>query len=90
MSFFVIPFTVTRDGEFVFEKFISSVFCLLIYIYRNGRTDVYLSVGMWRANRKPNPCTDLDKILNTHPNLSKEGFGAGLTPTPPSWAGGGA
>jgi len=27
-----------------------------------------------------NPCTDLDKILHTHPHLSKEGFDAGLTP----------
>jgi len=27
---------------------------------------VYLSVGMWRANGNPNPCTDLDEILHTH------------------------
>jgi len=32
------------------------------------------------ANGNPNPCTDLDKILRAHPYLSKEGFGAGLTP----------
>jgi len=31
---------------------------------------------MWRANGNPNPCTDLDEILNTHPYLSKEGFGS--------------
>jgi len=37
---------------------------------------------MWRANGNPNPCTDLDEILHTHPHLSKEGFGPGLTPTP--------
>jgi len=63
----------------------------LLYIYINGRTDVCLfdclSVGMWRANGKPNPCTDLDEILHTHPHLSKEGFSAGLTPDPsPIWA----
>jgi len=52
-----------------------------IYLYKNGRTDVCLfvclSVGMWRANRSPNPCTDLDEILHIHPQLSKEGFGPG-------------
>jgi len=47
-----------------------------------------MSVGMWRANGNPNPCTDLYKILHTHPNLShlsKDGFGAVLTlaPSPP-------
>jgi len=40
------------------------------------------SVGMWRANQNPNPCTDQIKILHAHPHLSKEGFGAGLTPVP--------
>jgi len=35
---------------------------------------------MSRANGNPNPCTDLDEILHTHPHLSKEGFGLGLTP----------
>jgi len=35
---------------------------------------------MWRANGNPNPFTNLDKILHAHPFLSKEGFGAGLTP----------
>jgi len=43
---------------------------------------VCLFVGMWRANGIPNPCTDLDEILHTHPHLSKEGFGTGLTPAP--------
>jgi len=41
-------------------------------------TDVCLSVGivgMWRANGNPNPSTDLNEILHTHPHLSKEGFG---------------
>jgi len=48
---------------------------------------VSLSVGMWKANGNPNPCTDLDKILHTHPHLSKEGFGEVLTPsTSPPWA----
>jgi len=37
---------------------------------------------MWRANGNPNPCTNLDEILHTHPHLSKEGFSPGLTPTP--------
>jgi len=54
--------------------------------YKNGRTDVYLSVGMWRVNGIPNPYTDLDEILHPHSHLSKEGFGAGLTPPTPSWA----
>jgi len=62
-----------------------------VYIYKNGRTDVCpfvcLSVGMWRANGNPNPCTDLDEILHAHPHVSKEGFCAGLTTTPFSaWA----
>jgi len=35
---------------------------------------------MWNGN--PNPCTDLDEIFKAHPYLSKEGFGAGLTPSP--------
>jgi len=37
---------------------------------------------MWRANGNPNPCTDLDEIFRAHPHLSKEGFGAGFTPSP--------
>jgi len=37
---------------------------------------------MWRANGNPNPCTDLDEIFHTYPHLSKESFGAGLTPSP--------
>jgi len=32
---------------------------------------VCLSVGMWRANGNPNPCTNLDEILHAHPHLSK-------------------
>jgi len=43
---------------------------------------VCLSVGMWRANGSPNLCTDHDEILQAYPHLSKEGFGAGLTPAP--------
>jgi len=43
---------------------------------------VCLSVGLWRANGNPNPCTDLDEISHTHPHLSKEGFGLGLTLPP--------
>jgi len=41
-----------------------------------------LSVGLWRANGNPNPWTDLDEIFHAHPQLSKEGSGAGLTFTP--------
>jgi len=37
---------------------------------------------MWRANGNSNPCTYLDEILHAHHHLSKEGFVAGLTPTP--------
>jgi len=43
---------------------------------------VCLSVGMWRANGNPNPCTNLDEILHAHPHLSKEGFGTCLIPPP--------
>jgi len=39
---------------------------------------------MWRANGNPNPFTDLDKILQVHPHLSKEGFGAVLILAPSS------
>jgi len=66
--------------------YLSSIY---IYIYINGRTDVCLSVGIWRANGNPNPCTNLDEILYTHPNMSKEGFGAGLIPPPPPFGPGG-
>jgi len=37
---------------------------------------------MWRCNGNLNPCTDLDEILHAHAHLSKEGFGADLTPAP--------
>jgi len=37
---------------------------------------------MGRANGNPNPCIDLDEILHAHPHMSKEGFGAGLSPAP--------
>jgi len=44
---------------------------------------------MWRANGNPNPFTDLDEIFHAHPHLSREGFVAGLTPSPFPWAWGG-
>jgi len=47
-----------------------------------GGTDVRLSIGMWRANGNPNPCTDLDEIFHAYPCLSREGFDPGLTPAP--------
>jgi len=53
-----------------------------IYPYKNGHSDVCLSVGWWRAKGNPKPCTDLDEIFHAHPHVSKEGFGAGLTPAP--------
>jgi len=38
-------------------------------------------------NGNPNPFTNLDEISHAHPHLSKEGYGAGLTPAPfPIWA----
>jgi len=37
---------------------------------------------MWRANGNLNPSSNLDEILYAHPHQSKEGFGAGLIPTP--------
>jgi len=40
---------------------------------------VCMSVGMWRVNGNPNPCTDLDKILQAHPHLPKDFFCAVLT-----------
>jgi len=43
---------------------------------------------MWRANGNPNPFTDLDEILHTHPHLSKKGSGAGLLPPTPLGLGG--
>jgi len=43
--------------------FYSIIYLSSIYIFKNGRTDVCLSVGMLRANGNPNPCTDLGKIL---------------------------
>jgi len=44
---------------------------------------------MWRVNGNPNPYPNLDEIVHTHPHLSKEGFGTGLTPRPlPPWASG--
>jgi len=52
----------------------------IVFIYKNGRTDVCLSAGMWRANGNPNPCINIDEILHTHLHLSKKGFGASLTP----------
>jgi len=42
----------------------------------------FVSVGMWRANGNPNPCTDLDEILHINTHLFKGGFGADLTPSP--------
>jgi len=42
-------------------------------------------VCMWTANGNLNPCTNLHKILQAHPHLSKEG--ACLIPTLSSiWA----
>jgi len=43
---------------------------------------VCLSVGTWRGNGNPNPCTYCAEILNAYPHLFKEVFGAGLIPPP--------
>jgi len=43
---------------------------------------------MWRANGNSNPYINLDEIFHTHSILSKEGFGAGLTPFPSLGLGG--
>jgi len=40
------------------------------------------SVGVWRDSGNPYPCMDLGEIWDTHPHMSKEDFGAGLTPAP--------
>jgi len=41
---------------------------------------------MWRANGNPNPCTDLNEILQELIHQSKECSGAGLTSAPsPAW-----
>jgi len=68
------------------KKFLESkfdfIFYSFYYVYKNGRTDVCLSVGMWRVNGNPNPWTDLDEIFHAHPHLSKEGFRLGLTAAP--------
>jgi len=53
-----------------------------MYIKMGIQMFVCSSVGMWRANRNPNPCPNLYEILHPHPHLSKEGFGALLTPGP--------
>jgi len=47
-----------------------------------------LSVGMWSlASGNSTTCMDLDKFLYTNPYLTKEGFGAVLTPaSSPPWA----
>jgi len=42
---------------------------------------------MWRVNGNPNPFTDLDEIFHVNGHLSKEGLGAGLTPSPWAWGG---
>jgi len=41
---------------------------------------VCLSVGKWKVNGNPNPCTDRDEILHAYPHLFRKGFGAGLIP----------
>jgi len=42
-----------------------SIFCLLFSLYINLGLQIYasLSVGMWKGNGNPNPCTELDKIV---------------------------
>jgi len=44
-------------------------FNLSIYIYIKMAVQMFvcLSVGMWRANGNPNPCTNHDGILHAYP-----------------------
>jgi len=86
----LLIFNKTQQTTLFLKKPTSILYYLSIFsLYKNGLTDVCLSVGMWRANGNPNPCTDLDKILNAHPHLFKVGFSAGLTLPPPTpWPGG--
>jgi len=43
---------------------------------------VCLSVGVWRANGNPNPCTDVDEILYAHPPPVLEKFWCRFAPFP--------
>jgi len=52
--------------------------CLTVYLY--------VSVRMWRANGNPNPCTDLDKILQAHPHQPRFWYSLDPDPLPP-WPG---
>jgi len=73
-----------------FQPVVSTTFYLL-YI-KNGCTDVCLSVCLLLCGGLMEiqiPSTDLDEILHTHPHLSKEGFGPGVTPVPSSLGPGG-
>jgi len=53
-----------------------------IYIKMGVQMFVCLSVGMWRANGNPNPCTDLGEILHAHPHLSQGRFWYRFDPRP--------
>jgi len=48
------------------------VYLPFIYLYKNGRTDICLSVGMWRANGNPNPSTYLDEIFHHIPTCPRK------------------
>jgi len=61
----------TLDGSFV-----SEIYLLSMYIKMGVQMFVCKPVGMWRANGNPKTCTDLDKILQAHPYLSKKSWGA--------------
>jgi len=63
------------------------IFSFLIYLYI--KMGVQMTVGMWRHNGNPNTCANLDEILHTHPHMSKECFGEGLTLPPHSSGQGG-
>jgi len=50
-----------------------------------------MSVGMWRANGNPNPCTDLDEILHAYPPPIQGRFWYRFDPHPyhiRAWEGG--
>jgi len=82
---FSLKYNMVNSEAYLMLFLITTAFHFILH-YINGRTDVRvsvcLSVGMWRANGNQNPCPNLDEILNAHPHLFKEGFGASLTIAP--------
>jgi len=55
----------------------------IFYLYKNGRADVCLSVGMWRAIGNPNPCTNRDEIEHAYPPPVQGRFWSRFDPPSP-------